>query len=111
MTLLEKQIKFSQMLADLIGWAYSQGYQITMGDAYRDPRLHGELGEKKGYGNKNSCHKLRLACDLNLFKDGKYLSDTDDHLPLGEYWEKLGGSWGGRFGDGNHYSLAWGRYK
>ena len=24
---------------------------------------------------------------------------------LGEYWESIGGSWGGRFNDGNHYSL------
>jgi len=26
---------------------------------------------------------------------------------LGEYWESIGGSWGGRFGDGNHYSLKY----
>jgi len=24
---------------------------------------------------------------------------------LGLYWESIGGSWGGRFGDGNHFSL------
>ena len=52
-----------------------------------------------------SNHKVRLALDLNLFKDGRYLSATSDHEPLGEYWESIGGAWGGRFDDGNHYSL------
>jgi len=48
----------------------------------------------------------RLAIDLNLFKDGEYLTDTEDHRFLGEFWESLGGTWGGRWDDGNHYS--WG---
>lgn len=81
------------------------GYECTEGDAFRDPRLHGELGVKMGYGHPRSAHKIRLAVDLNLFKDGVYLTGTDDHRPLGEFWESLGGSWGGRFHDGNHYSL------
>lgn len=107
MTLGEKQRDFPRMIADLILWAYSQGYQVTFGDAYRDPRLHGIVGEKKGYGAARSCHKMRLAVDLNLFKDGRYLSLTEDHRPLGEKWESMGGTWGGRFEDGNHYSLEW----
>lgn len=56
-------------------------------------------------GKLNSLHKLRLAVDFNLFRYGKYLVKTEDHLPLGLYWEAIGGTWGGRFGDGNHYSL------
>ena len=93
------------MVADLIIYAYSMGYEITLGDAYRDPRLHGDMGIKKGYGSAKSFHKLRLAIDLNLFKDGKYLEGTSDHKPIGEWWESIGGTWGGRFKDGNHYSL------
>ena len=50
--------------------------------------------------------KQRLAIDLNLFRDGKYLTLTSDHAPLGAYWQRLGGTWGGDFNDGNHYSLA-----
>jgi len=99
------------MVAKLITFAYEQGYELSFGDAYRDPRLHGVLGEKKGYGSANSCHKIRLAVDLNLFKDGKYLSSTEDHKVLGEYWESLGGTWGGRFQDGNHYSLEYQGFK
>jgi len=93
------------MIADLIAWAYEQGYELTFGDAYRDPRLHGAIGVKLGYGSPNSCHKLRLAVDFNLFRDGQFLDSTEAHRPLGEKWESMGGTWGGRFNDGNHYSL------
>lgn len=106
-TMGQKQRRFTRMLADLINFAYANGYELTVGDAYRDPRLHGEMGVKKGYGHASSNHKQRLAMDFNLFKDGKFLTGTEDHRPLGEYWESIGGSWGGRFGnpDGNHYSI------
>lgn len=107
MSLRKKQSLFVEMVAKLITFAYENGYELTFGDAYRDPRVFGEVGEKKGYGRSKSNHKIRLAVDFNLFKDGKFLQSTNDHLPLGEYWEDLGGSWGGRFDDGNHYSLEY----
>jgi hypothetical protein len=36
------------------------------------------------------------------------VNDTDVHRPLGEWWEKQHElcRWGGRFGDGCHYSVA-----
>ena len=77
--------------------ARSLGYELTYGDALR-PR-------DCSYGRENSLHKDKLALDLNLFKDGRYLASTEDHEPLGLFWESIGGSWGGRFDDGNHYSL------
>jgi hypothetical protein len=95
------------MIAQLIVFAYSRGYEMTFGDAYRDPRVFGDVGEKEGYGRANSLHKMRLAVDFNLFKGGKFLQTTEDHKELGEFWESLGGSWGGRFNDGNHYSLKY----
>ena len=106
MSLGQDQRQFTRMVADLIIWAYDHGYELTVGDAYRDPRLHGAMGEKKGYGHPSSFHKKRLAIDLNLFKNGVYLTSSEDHRPLGEYWESIGGTWGGRFDDGNHYSLG-----
>ena len=93
------------MVARLIDQAFAMGYEVTLGDAYRDPRVHGALGEKKSYSSSMSLHKQRLAIDLNLFRDGRYLSSTESHRPLGEWWEAQGGSWGGRFNDGNHYEL------
>lgn len=109
MSLGNEQRRFTLMTGQLIIFAYSRGYELTYGDAYRDPRVFGEVGERKsgGYGRSGSNHKIRLAVDFNLFKDGKYLSATADHTFLGEYWESIGGSWGGRFNDGNHYSLEY----
>ena len=107
MKLSERQRLFAKLLPRLIDHAHAEGYEITFGDAYRDPRLHGAVGVKMGYGHANSNHKNRLAIDLNLFKDGAFLQATTDHTPLGEFWEKLHPlcRWGGRFNDGNHYSI------
>lgn len=111
MTLGQKQRLFTRMIAQLIEYAYANGYELTFGDAYRDPRLHGDIGVKKSYSSANSLHKSRLAVDFNLFKNGEYLTDTEAHKPLGEYWESIGGAWGGRWADGNHYSLEHGDRK
>lgn len=103
----ERQRQLLPMVARLIDFAYANGYELTLGDGYRDPRVFGASGEARGYGERFSNHKLRLAIDLNLFRDGAFLTSTEDHRPLGEFWESIGGSWGGRFNDGNHYSLEW----
>lgn len=107
MTLGQRQRLFTKLLPRLIDHAYASGYELTVGDAYRDPRVHGAVGVKMGYGHEKSNHKNRLAIDLNLFKDGEFLQDTNDHTPLGEFWENLDPlcRWGGRFKDGNHYSI------
>lgn len=104
-TLLQKQQRFARLLPQLLNKAHELGYGVTLGDAYRDPRVHGPQGTKKSYSEGKSAHKARLAVDLNLFKGAKFLTSSEDHRPLGEYWESLGGAWGGRFNDGNHYSL------
>ena len=110
MTLGQRQKLFTQLISKLITFAYDNGYELTFGDAYRDPRVHGDVGSKKSYSSANSLHKQRLAVDFNLFKDGVYLTATNDHKALGEYWESLHSlcRWGGRFNDGNHYSLEYG---
>lgn len=105
MNLGDRQRQFTLMVAKLIEYAYDQGYELTFGDAYRDPRAHGQPGVKASYSNARSLHKQRLAVDFNLFRNGQYLARTEDHAPLGMYWETLGGRWGGRFNDGNHYEL------
>ena len=104
-TLGQKQERFMRMVPRLIDKAHELGFEVRGGDLFRDPRVHGAVGTKVGYGHRKSAHKLKLAIDLNLFKDGKYLDSTEDHRQLGEWWESQGGAWGGRFNDGNHYSL------
>jgi hypothetical protein len=100
--LLEKQIKFTRDLAILVLAADAMGYHLTYGDAYRDPRVK--------YGLSNSLHRSRLAVDFNLFRRNKsgtldWKTKTSDHKVIGEMWERMGGTWGGRFDDGNHYSF------
>ena len=97
MTLRENQSLFVELIAELIIHAYKQGFEMTFGDAWA----------KTGHRH-NSNHYIRLAIDLNLFKDGVWLQRTVDHLELGNYWESLNPlcCWGGRWNDGNHYSLS-----
>ena len=95
MSLLKKQQEFAMFVPLLIKKAHELGFEVTLGDAYRDPRAP--------YGSKSSRHRSRLAIDLNLFRNGRYLTETSDHAELGEWWESIGGIWGGRFNDGNHY--------
>jgi len=96
-TLREKQSRFARMVAALILQAERMHYQVTLGDAFR--------ADTCSHGHPTSLHRKRLAIDLNLFKEGRYIRTTEGHRPLGEWWESMGGTWGGRFGDGNHYSL------
>jgi hypothetical protein len=97
MTLGEQQAQFTRMIGALINRATELGYDLTFGDAWATD------GHKE-----DSFHYKRLAVDFNLFIDGEYQRNTIAHLPLGEYWESIGGTWGGRFGrkDGNHYSFG-----
>lgn len=104
--LLAKQIKFASMVPRLLDKAREMGFLFTLGDAFRDPRVFGAVGVRQGYGHPKSGHKLKLALDLNLYTAaGVYLDKTSDHQALGVWWESQGGAWGGRFEDGNHYSL------
>lgn len=102
MTLRQKQSKFAKMVPLLILFAYEKGYEVTLGDVWAMPGL---LSSHR----RGSFHYRRLAIDLNLFKNGRYLRSTKSHEPLGLFWESIGGTWGGRWKDGNHYSLGEGR--
>lgn len=112
--LLSKQKRFTLLVTQLILKAYERGYEVTFGEAWRSQETC-DLYAAQGKGNKNSLHPLRLAIDLNLFKQGKYLTLTEEYKEMGEYWESLSTqgfycAWGGRFKDrpdGNHFSLAY----
>lgn len=114
MKLSVKQQHFTRLVGELIRFAYSKGYALTLGDAYRDPRVHGAMGVKSSYSSSNSNHKVRLAIDLNLFVDGEYITNGSHsaYKELGLFWESLADqqlgiitAWGGRFNDANHFSL------
>jgi hypothetical protein len=110
-TLRQKQSLFARHAALLILEAYELGFEVTLGEAWRSPEEARRLAGT-GAGIAQSVHTQRLAVDLNLFKGGVYLTGTEDHRPLGEWWERQHdlARWGGRFrrADGNHYSFTHG---
>lgn len=102
MKLRDKQSLFASLVPLLILKALQLGYEVTLGELQRPMDA--------ADGHPRSTHKFKLAIHLNLFRDGKYLRKTDDHEPLGIWWEQQHElcRWGGRFSDGNHYSLEHG---
>jgi hypothetical protein len=112
MTLGEKQELFAELQARLVLRAIALGYRVRMGCVERTvtEQQHMIAQGKSKVKFKDAAkgtHVNKIAVDINLFKDGLWLDRTEDHLPLGEWWEKQHPlcRWGGRFGDGNHYSL------
>ena len=94
----KKQFRFSILLAILIIYIYLCGYTVAIGDVWA------EKGEGRKHSDKSK-HYDKQAADLNLFKDGVYLSETQDHKKFGSFWKILGGTWGGDWDDGNHYQI------
>ena len=113
-SLREKQSLFVRLLQTFFEYAHSRGYELTLGEGHVDnPRKTraGRSVEDGGHMDQ-SLHYSRLAIDLNLFVDGKYISDGGHEAwqDLGLFWEGLHpmASWGGRFRDANHLSLRHG---
>ena len=111
MKLSDKQAMFAERLAAFIAVVNTlrdehglRKYRIRFGDVYRDPRAK--------YGHPRSLHRKRLAADLILDAwDGEswvYQRSTEAYREIGELWESMGGTWGGRFNDGNHFSFKHG---
>jgi len=94
--LFDKRALFSRLIPRLLDHMIEAGYVPLIG---RDGVRH----------MKNSLHYDGLAMDIDLFKDGKYLTRTEDHQQFGEWWELLHPDcrWGGRFADGNHYAITY----
>jgi len=114
-TLGQRQRRFLPLVAKLIEFAYANGYELTAGELYRSPE-QAVLNAAHNTGIANSLHIVRLAIDVQLFKDGAYLTDSAAYAPLGTYWKTLDPDccWGGDFVtrvDGNHFSLSWGGVK
>jgi hypothetical protein len=107
-TLGEKQRLFAGLVGKLLVHIYEQGYEVSLDWAYRPPEVAAYYASI-GVGIRSSLHTLKLAIDLNLFKNGVWLRNTEDHRPFGTWWKQQHTRcrWGGDFGDGNHYSLEW----
>ena len=105
MKLSDKQKKLPSMICLLIEFVIREtNLDMTFGDAYRDPRA------TFPYSHPESLHKSRLAVDFNFSRNNKLVTESEELIEVGEFWESIGGSWGGRFKtpngpDGNHFSL------
>ena len=102
--ILSTQMQMSRRLCDLLQWIHANGFECTLGEAHRTAE-QAAIYAADGRGINESLHRERLAIDLNIFKDGRWITSSDELKPVGLYWESIGGAWGGRFGDGNHFSF------
>jgi len=109
-TLHEAQALHVQLVAKLITYVYSLGYELTWGEAYRTQE-QAQWDADHGIGIAQSVHCDRLAVDLQLFKDGRYLTNSTDYAFMGTFWKQLNAScrWGGDFHtvDADHFSITW----
>ena len=97
MTHREKRCRFSYFLSKLVIYAFECGYEVSFQDVFaHDGHCH------------NSLHYVGLAGDLNLYLDGKYLTETKDYEFLGKKWRQYSPNctWGGDWDDGCHFSYG-----
>ena len=110
MTLGDKQRRFTELVGKLITWCYDNGYELSLGEAYRTPE-QAALNAQKGIGIAKSLHTSRLAIDINLFINDEWVIDPAAYTPLGTYWKSLDPDcrWGGDFTkikDAVHFSFT-----
>lgn len=133
LTLGQKQELFSRLLGRLLMYIYSSGYSVRMGECQRTelqsainsysptqkwnlanilnnsgyPELSTILKANPSTGIRRSLHLLKLAADLNIFKQGKPAS-LSEYKQFGDFWKNLDpmARWGGDFpGDIYHFSV------
>jgi hypothetical protein len=96
--LIDEQCAFTECLSLLIRQALLLGYRVKIHEVNRDletQKMYVRDGKSK---TLESRHLDKCAVDLVLVKGGLVISAGEEFRPLGEYWESLGGRWGGRFG-------------
>jgi hypothetical protein len=100
MNLSERQAAFTLALGKLIIHADDLGLRVKIQEVNRtieEQRQNMAAGVSK---TMDSRHLDKLAADLYiLLPSGEAVLDLPDaYRPLGQFWESLGGRWGGRFG-------------
>lgn len=98
-TLGQRQERFTRDIANLFGFAFSNGLEVRCGEFQRTPEqqaIYLKTGRSKTTASK---HLDKLAADLFFTQDGRLMETKADLQFLGDYWEKLtpGNKWGGNF--------------
>jgi hypothetical protein len=108
MRLIERQKLFMRLLPRLLDYCHAAGYEVTGSELWRTPEMAAWYA-RRGLGIENSLHCDRLAIDLNFFRNGRWIKDGSQLEDVGRFWESLHPlcRWGGRFGDGNHFSITY----
>ena len=106
-SLRQARCEFTRLVGRLIEEALRLGFEAALDEATE--RLTPK--DPSSDHMKGSLHHVGLALDLLLYRDGLYLTKTEDYRRLGEWWERqhVLARWGGRFSspDGNHFSFSW----
>jgi D-alanyl-D-alanine dipeptidase len=101
---------YAEYASEFITWLRRNGLRVTITSAYRSSRKQAELFAEyqraRARGQEHlpasppghSQHELGMAFDLHI--------DPPEFLPIvGHVWERLGGTWGGRFSDPVHFDF------
>lgn len=108
MNLNEKQVLFTATMAYFQVWCVEQGHQIIEAESFRTPE-QARIYAEQGKGILHSVHRLKLARDLFLYKDGTITWNTEHYEPMGEKWKTMHdlARWGGDFKnrDAVHFSF------
>jgi hypothetical protein len=103
MTQREKQVEFWFMVAQLIMKSVTLQTPFFIFEWMRSLEQQKINVAKKVSKTMNSKHLEGLAVDIvflsDIQDDGKVNYDAEKYRLLGEFWESIGGIWGGRFGD------------
>lgn len=102
MTKREKQTDFFRMVALLIVRSHELSTPLCPLEWMRSESKQALLVARGASKTMDSKHLQGLAMDFcfiaDLKDDGKLNYSPEKYRALGEYWESLGGRWGGRFG-------------
>jgi nitrous oxidase accessory protein NosD len=113
-----RQELFTALLGEFLVWLtrVQPGITARIREVQRKPEV-AHQNALSGVGISNSLHIDSLAADVAIFRDGVYLSDSEDYRFAGEYWKSLHPlcRWGGDFKDangnpkpdGNHMSVTY----
>ena len=91
--------KFNKMVAELLLFCDRSLISIKILECWRSPQA-AALNAINKVGVVNSKHIYSLAIDMAItIPSGLALADVKDerYKKLGEFWESIGGKWGGRF--------------
>jgi len=98
MTPTDKRVRFFKDISYLIETLSNEGIELMPTCFYRTSDEQLTLYNQGKTKVLHSKHQDWLAMDFVLVKDGELIwRRTQEYERAGELWEKLGGTWGGRW--------------